>query len=225
MTRSATITSHKDVQAFRRPCASTVLKQVRDVVSRGVDGLVAQSETLDDAAHAMIRCLLDGGKILTAGNGGSAAEAQHFAAELVGRFKLERSPWPAVCLNTDSSVITAIANDYGYERIFSRQIEGIATPPDVLVLFSTSGESPNCIEAARVANRKGVTVVTITGPRPNGLAALASYSLVAPGQESCRVQELHIILTHLLCEIVESALSESEASSPYWRQLEGVVTQ
>src|SRR3954452_2013870 len=136
------------------------------------------------AADAMLATLGTGGRILVAGNGGSAAEAQHFAAELVGRFKREREALPAMALTADSAILTAIANDYGYEEVFARQIAAFGRRGDVLVAFSTSGESENLVRAARAAVARGIAVVAVTGGRPNRLETIADIAFKAPVDET-----------------------------------------
>ena len=161
----------------------------------------------------MIEALAAGGMVLVAGNGGSAAEAQHFTAELVGRFKLERRPLPALCLNADTAVITALGNDYGYQEVFARQVEAFAGPDDVLVLFSTSGESPNVVEAALAARRHALDVIAVTGSNPCRLSDLATHVVATGGVEPCRIQELHMVVTHVLCEVIEREFAGREGQS------------
>ena len=163
----------------------------------------------------LIKTLRSGHKVLVAGNGGSAAEAQHFAAELVGRFKCERSPYAVLSLTTDTSILTAIANDYGYRDIFARQVLALGQPDDMLLVFSTSGESENLLSAARAARQCLMTVVAITGDLPNRLECLADLTVHMPAVDTAITQELHMMVTHILCEIVESELMsyESDTSS------------
>jgi D-sedoheptulose 7-phosphate isomerase len=182
----------------------------RCVLFDALDRLCAEAGNLDDAAKSMIACLGRGGRVLAAGNGGSAAEAQHFAAELVGRFLRERAAYAALALTADTAVLTAIANDYGCDRIFARQVEALAHPGDLFVAFSTSGKSPNLIEAARVARKRGVTVIAITGERQSPLADLADIAIRVPAAETPVIQELHTIVLHVLCDMVETALAETQ---------------
>lgn len=157
------------------------------------------------AARMVIQAMQDGGKVLTAGNGGSAAEAQHFAAELVGRFKRERVGLPALALTADSAVLTAIANDYGFDQVFARQIEAWGQPGDALVLFSTSGQSPNLLRAVAAARTRQLAVIAITGDTPSHLAASADVSLKVAARDTAVIQEVHVVLLHLLCDLVEEA--------------------
>jgi D-sedoheptulose 7-phosphate isomerase len=148
-----------------------------------------------------------GGKVILFGNGGSAADAQHIAAELVGRFKLERQALPAIALNTNTSTITALANDYSYETVFSHQIEAFATDRDVVIGISTSGESPNVIEAMKTARRKGAKTIGLTGGNGGQLAGVADLVLAVPSDSTPRIQEAHITIGHIVCELVERELA------------------
>lgn len=169
------------------------------------------SDALTRAASLLIESLITGGKILTCGNGGSASEAQHFAAELAGRFRRERRPYAAMALTTDSSTLTSIANDYGYEEAFARQVEGLGRFGDALVAISTSGESENVVRAAWTARNRGMAVVAMTGERPSRLANIASVALQVPSEDTPTIQEFQMMFTHLLCEVVEAALACREA--------------
>jgi D-sedoheptulose 7-phosphate isomerase len=158
------------------------------------------------ATARLIETLRTGHKVLVAGNGGSAAEAQHFAAELVGRFKRERSPYAVLSLTADTSIITAVANDYGYQDVFARQVSAFGQPGDMLLAFSTSGESENLMRAAEAAQRCLMTVIAVTGDRPNRLECLADVTVHMPSVDTAITQELHMVVTHILCDIVESEL-------------------
>jgi D-sedoheptulose 7-phosphate isomerase len=147
-----------------------------------------------------------GGRLLAAGNGGSAAEAQHLAAELVGKLRDDRTPLSAVALCADSSAVTAISNDYGFENVFARQVRGHGRPGDVLVTMSTSGRSPNLLAAVAAAREIGMRTWALTGPAPNPLADTADEFLACPSPESQVVQELHLVSVHVLCEYVDRAL-------------------
>ena len=161
----------------------------------------------------LIETLRSGHKVLVAGNGGSAAEAQHFAAELVGRFKRERSPYAVLSLTTDTSILTAIANDYGYQDIFARQVLALGQPDDMLIVFSTSGESENLLHAAAAARRCLMTIIAITGDQPNRLECLADVTVHVPTVDTAITQELHMMITHILCDIVESELMSCEGDT------------
>ncbi len=155
------------------------------------------------AAEIVRGALTAGGKVLLAGNGGSAADAQHVAGELVGRFQKERDPLAAVALTTDSSVLTAIANDYGVEAVFERQVRGLGRPGDVFVGISTSGRSLNVIRAAAAARAAGLSVVALTGRQGGPLAELADVALCVPADATPHIQEAHITLLHIICGLVE----------------------
>jgi len=156
------------------------------------------------AAEAMLQCLRSGGKLLFFGNGGSAADAQHLAAEFVGRFVKERRGLPAVALTTDSSILTAIGNDYGFDRIFSRQIEALGNPGDVAFGVSSSGNSPNVIAAIRLATKQGLKTIALSGRDGGALAQCADIPIVVASPNTAQVQECHIAIGHLLCELVEN---------------------
>jgi len=158
---------------------------------------VAQAADLISAAYA------DGGKVLVFGNGGSAADAQHFAAELVGRFERDRPGMAALALTTDTCVLTSVANDYGFERVFARQVEALGRAGDVAVAISTSGSSPNVIGGVREAAARGLRTVALTGRDGGALAALVDVHINVPHAITCRVQEVHMTLLHAVCEIVE----------------------
>lgn len=170
--------------------------------------------TIAAAAAALIGALTAGNKILVAGNGGSAADAQHFAAELVGRYKRERSAYAAIALTTDTSVLTAIGNDYSYDDVFARQVAALGREGDVLLTYSTSGESRNLIAAAAEARERGMTVIALTGPAENSLAAIAHIPLAMPATDTPIIQEMHLMTTHLLCDLVEADLAAREVAAP-----------
>jgi D-sedoheptulose 7-phosphate isomerase len=168
--------------------------------------LEQQSGTLEQIADQLTRALRAGNKLLIVGNGGSAAEAQHFAGELVGRFLRDRQPYAALALTSDSSVLTSIGNDYGFEAVFERQVAALGRPGDALLAFSTSGASPNVLRAAAAARALGMLVVAITGDRPSALDRLSDFILHAPATDTPLVQELHMLVTHLLCQQLEHEL-------------------
>src|SRR2546426_10369677 len=172
------------------------LRVMGDVLS---DGLPA----IQRAADLICRALKDGKKILICGNGGSAADAQHIAAELVGRYEQERRSFPAIALTTDTSALTALSNDYGYEEVFARQLQGLAVAGDVLIALSTSGKSPNVIKAAEKARAIGCRVIGLTGCWGEPLASHCDITVVVPSDRTSRVQEAHITIGHLWCEMVD----------------------
>lgn len=160
------------------------------------------------AAIAVISAALrEGQKLLLFGNGGSAADAQHIAAEFVNRFKLERTPLPAIALTTDTSALTSIANDYGYEQVFSKQVRALGRRGDVALAISTSGNAPNVLAAASTCRDLGIRVIALTGGSAGRLAALADLVLCVPGtNDTARIQETHILIGHTICELVDVEL-------------------
>ena len=148
-----------------------------------------------------------GGKAVLFGNGGSAADAQHIAGEFVGRFGLKRQAFPAIALTTNTSTLTAVANDYGYDAVFSRQIEALVNEKDVVIGISTSGESPNVIEAMKMARLKGAKTIGLTGGNGGKLAEVADLVIIVPSDSTPRIQEAHITIGHIVCELVEGELS------------------
>jgi D-sedoheptulose 7-phosphate isomerase len=157
-------------------------------------------------ADRIARALRAGGKLLLAGNGGSAADAQHIAGELLSRFAFDRNPLPAIALTTDTSVLTAIGNDYGYEQVFERQIRGLGRRGDVFVAISTSGRSPNVLAALRAAREIGVATVGFTGAKDAGMRALCDLILAAPSEDTPLIQQIHITAAHAICGLVEREL-------------------
>jgi phosphoheptose isomerase len=163
------------------------------------------------AADAIRVCFERGGKLLLFGNGGSAADAQHIAAEFVGRFGRERVPLPAIALTTDSSVLTAVSNDYGFHQVFARQIRAIARPRDVVIAISTSGRSPNVLGGLEVAAGLGLVTIGLTGGDGGQLARMVDIPIVVPSTRAARIQECHITIGHVVCEAVEATLEEEGA--------------
>lgn len=160
--------------------------------------------TISDVGIAMQNTIQNGGKILIMGNGGSAADSQHIAAEIVGRYKKERKGMPAIALTTDTSILTSVGNDYGYDYIFARQIEALCRPEDLVIGITTSGNSANVVRAIEAAKAIGATTVGLTGGTGGKLKDLCDFSLVMPSSVTARIQEAHIFVGHSLCEILES---------------------
>jgi D-sedoheptulose 7-phosphate isomerase len=158
------------------------------------------------AAHAMADALGAGKKLLVFGNGGSAADAQHLSAELVGRFQKERAAMPAIALTTDSSILTSVANDYSFKQVFARQLEALGQPGDVALGISTSGESPNVLAALQVAREKGLKTIALTGRDGGSVGAAADIHVNVPEQSTARVQEVHRTILHVMCEVIEESL-------------------
>jgi D-sedoheptulose 7-phosphate isomerase len=160
-------------------------------------------ETIRLAGMEIYRALSHNHKVLLCGNGGSASDAQHIAAEFVGRFEDERRAWPAIALTTDTSALTALANDYGYERIFARQVDALAAPGDLLVCISTSGNSDNVLAAAMAARERGCRTIGLTGANGKRLASLCDVTVLVPSTRTARIQEAHIAIGHIWCEMVD----------------------
>jgi D-sedoheptulose 7-phosphate isomerase len=170
--------------------------------------------TFDAAARLIVGCYKAGGRLYIAGNGGSAADAQHLAAEFVSKLARDRAPLPAEALTTDSSILTAIGNDYGFDRIFERQLAGKATEKDVFLGITTSGESANILKALDHCANRGLPSVVLSG-RGGGSAKLrANYCIAVPGEATSTIQELHIVLAHTLCECVEATMFDDGQLSP-----------
>jgi D-sedoheptulose 7-phosphate isomerase len=188
-----------------------------DLVIRHLDDLAGAARIAQSAAPVVAEwgqhlaaIFGAGGKLLACGNGGSAAEAQHLTGELLGRFREERRPLPAVALSADSSAVTAIANDYGIEELFARQVQAYGRPGDVLVALSTSGTSPNVIAAAKAGLDLGVTVWALTGPAPNPLAALSDSAIAVDAPTVATVQEIQLSLIHALCIALDRSLQAAQ---------------
>jgi len=174
-------------------------------VSAGLEG--SMTPDILEAVSMLQSCIESGGKVLLMGNGGSASDAQHMTTELTGRFELDRVPLPFICLNTDSSLITAIGNDLGFREIFSRQIDALAGKKDLVVCFSTSGESENVIDGVARAREKGLKVIGFLGEGDSTLSKITDLSLRVPSIRTCRVQEGHITVVHVICECLEAIVS------------------
>jgi len=167
----------------------------------------AMQDDIVKAASMSVETLKRGNKIMFCGNGGSAADAQHIAAELVGRYKTERRGLPGIALTTDTSILTAIGNDYGYERIFDRQIESIAQEGDLLIGISTSGNSPNVVNALKLAKQLGCLIIGFTGRDGGLMTEFCDLNLVVPSDNTPRIQEMHILIGHTICQIIDVEFS------------------
>ncbi len=178
-----------------------------------IEQLRQQQPTLEALARRMTEAVMDGKKVLWCGNGGSAADAQHLAAEFIGRFRRERKPLASVALTTDTSVLTSIGNDYGYDQVFSRQVLALAEPGDIVVGISTSGNSANIVEALEAARECGAYTVAMTGEGGGRMAGLADSSICVPTKDTARVQEGHILCGHMLCDWVELAWCQQAAKA------------
>jgi D-sedoheptulose 7-phosphate isomerase len=180
-------------------------------VIRSIQG---QQELLERIARVMTSALHGGNQILWCGNGGSAGDSQHLAAEIVGRFRRERRGLPSIALTTDTSILTAVANDYGYEAVFSRQVEAMGRPGDVLVGISTSGNSRNVVAALETARLHGLTTVAFTGEGGGRMSALADHVFAAGSRDTARIQEAHILAGHMICDWLELDWIASQAAPP-----------
>ena len=177
-----------------------------DELIRSAEEMKAQAAAVAKAAELCLASLRAGGKIIFCGNGGSAAQSQHLAAELVGRYKLDRPAMNALSLTVDTSNLTAIGNDYGYDVIFSRQLQGVGKSGDVLIGLSTSGNSPNVLRAFEQAAQMGIHTVALVGRSGGRMAQVAELSIAAPVDTSAHIQELHIAIGHLICDLIEKGL-------------------
>ena len=166
----------------------------------------AETVNIEKAAKAIIESLKSGGKLLVFGNGGSAADSQHMVAELVGRFKKERRPLAAIALTTNTSTLTAIANDYGYEAVFSRQVKALGSPGDVAFGISTSGNSKNVIEAIKKAKGIGLKTIGLIGAGGGKMKSECDISIIVPSGDTPRIQEAHLVVCHIICELIEEEL-------------------
>ncbi len=190
--------------------SESIQKLVKERISDSVNlkKSVLENEELtgniEDIALAIVKALKNGGKIVLCGNGGSASDALHFAGEIVGRFQKERAAWPAVVLNADVATRTAIANDYSYDEMFARQAEAHVTSKDVFIGISTSGNSKNVLKAVNLSKDKGAVTVGFLGKDGGEISKAADYSLVVPSNVTARIQEVHILAIHIICEIVET---------------------
>lgn len=191
-----------------------IRSQFNDSISAKQTALAAMADPLEAAVRLMVASLRAGGKVMACGNGGSAADSQHFAAELLNRFEKERPPLAAIALTTDTSTLTSIANDYRYEDVFAKQVQALGRSGDVLLAISTSGNSPNVIEAIAVAHAKGVRVVALTGKgggRMTSLLAADDIHLCVPAERTARIQEVHLVCIHCLCDGIDALmLGETE---------------
>lgn len=183
----------------------TIIKALEDSSSLK-RSLVELADKIEQAAQLVTNTYQKGGKVLLFGNGGSAADAQHLAAELVGRFYKNRGALPAIALTTNSSVITACSNDYSFDEVFKRQIQALAQANDCVIAITTSGKSPNVIEGVKEAKSKGCSVISLLGQAPSELISLSDVTIAVPSKDTPRIQEAHITIGHIICQLVEEAL-------------------
>ena len=193
---------------------SEILQRIKHQLNESSDIIRLLAETSSDqiaeVAALMADCMRSGGKVLLFGNGGSASDAQHLAGELVGRFRMERNAFPAISLATNTSIITAVANDYEYNMIFARQVEALGRKTDVIVGISTSGNSPNVVEGIKKAKQIGAKTVGLTGGNGGKIAELADMALIVPSSDTPRIQEAHIVIGHIICDVVEKLMTSNK---------------
>lgn len=189
-------------------------EKIKEIIKDSITckaGLLYDDESIkkiQNSAKLISAALKKGGKILIFGNGGSAADSQHFAAELVGRFQKERKALAAVSLNTDTSILTSLSNDYSFDTIFKRQIEALGGPKDIAFAISTSGMSKNVLEGVRAAKKLKMKTIGLSGDKKGGLSSLTDVCISAPDTKTARIQEIHILIIHIICELVENSLKE-----------------
>jgi len=186
-----------------------IIKHFEDSIAVKQRAAAELAPTIARAAELMTSTLRDGGKILSCGNGGSAGDAQHFSAELLNRFEMERPGLAAIALTTDSATLTAIANDYAYEKIFSKQVTALGNPADCLLAISTSGNSANVVAAIKAAQARNMTVVALTGRDGGAIGrelGANDVEIRAPDERTARIQEVHLVVIHCLCDVIDQAL-------------------
>jgi D-sedoheptulose 7-phosphate isomerase len=197
--------------SYSVPTSSVFFSAIAEHLSV-IQALNEQSERFEEIAQSMTDAILDGKKIIWCGNGGSAADSQHLAAELVGRFRRERKGIPSIALTTDTSILTSVGNDYGYEHVFRRQVEALCVPGDVVVGISTSGNSKNVCLALDAATNIGATTIAFTGAKGGKMLEMASLSIRIASEDTARIQEGHILFGHMLCDWIESAICKHQAN-------------
>lgn len=194
-----------------------MLNRIKTSFTESIQTKIAAAEALptsiETAANMMTQCLINGNKILSCGNGGSAGDAQHFSSELLNRFEKERPSLPAIALTTDSSTLTSIANDYSYDEVFSKQVRALGQPGDILLAISTSGNSRNVIKAMEAALARDMTIVALTGKDGGEMAGLLSQQDIeirVPSDRTARIQEVHLLVIHCLCDAIDNTLFPQE---------------
>ncbi|MFH0839441.1 MAG: D-sedoheptulose 7-phosphate isomerase [Candidatus Omnitrophota bacterium] len=189
-------------------------KNIEEIINSSIEVkkrlLEKELSNLEKTVSVIVDCISGGGKILLFGNGGSAADSQHIAAEFVGRFRAERRALPAVALTTNTSILTALSNDYGYDISFKRQIEALGNKNDVAIAISTSGNAKNVIEAVKEAKQKGVKTIALTGKDGGALAKLCDVVIIAASNDTARIQETHILIGHIIAQLVEEAFTDKD---------------
>ncbi|MCL2473417.1 MAG: D-sedoheptulose 7-phosphate isomerase [Alphaproteobacteria bacterium] len=186
--------------------AENFIQEEFEQISKDFIALKSLAPVINHAADACIKAIQNNNKIMFCGNGGSAADAQHLAAELVGRYKINRKAIASIALTTDTSILTAVANDFGYDTVFSRQVEALGNRDDVLIGISTSGNSPNIIKAFEAAKGQGVTTIALTGQKGGKMLSLADYIINVPSDTTNLIQTMHIAVGHILCDLIEKSV-------------------
>jgi len=184
----------------------TIEQIFRESVAVKEETLVQNVEAIEAAVKTIVRALKKGNKLFICGNGGSAADSQHIAAEFIGRFQKERRSFPAIALTTDTSALTALGNDYSFDIVFARQLEGLGKKGDVLLALSTSGNAANVLAAVKKARSLGITTIALTGHKGGKLAPLSDIKMIVPSDVTARIQETHILIAHCICELAENKL-------------------
>ena len=187
---------------------SNNIKQIFDDISQLINDSIQLEPKINNCINIIIECLKKDKKIILFGNGGSAADAQHIAAEFVGRFNLERKSYPAIALTTDSSIITSIGNDYSFDQIFSRQCESLVTKDDVIIGISTSGNSINVKNGLITAKKNGAKTIGLLGNTGGEIKSIVDHSLIVESNSTARIQEIHRIISHIICDLVEKKMGE-----------------
>jgi D-sedoheptulose 7-phosphate isomerase len=212
------VTIFEDLHVLRETMDSRIDTIIEDALKESLkvkEAFVGKnSDTLIDLAHTISRAFKHGKKLMLCGNGGSAADAQHIAAEFVNRLQRERQPLPALALTTDTSIITSIANDYGYDEVFSKQIEALGVKGDILLAISTSGSSGNIVSAIHAAREKGLYTAGFTGGDGGQMGPLVDLILMVESDRTTRIQEVHILAGHIVCELVEYMMFKEDSDSP-----------
>jgi D-sedoheptulose 7-phosphate isomerase len=199
---------------------SSVFRQAIHEHLAVIDSLKLQESLLQRIAEEMARAISAGHKVLWCGNGGSAADSQHLAAELMGRFRRDRSALPSIALTTDTSILTAVGNDYGYERVFQRQVEALCHRGDVVVGISTSGSSKNVYAALQTAHQMGAITVAFTGEGGGTIAPVADLAVCVASRDTARIQEAHILCGHMICDWIERSVCEASQESSHRAQVD-----
>ena len=185
--------------------SDSILLQTITESCAALQSLAAHQSTFDQLASSLVQCLRAGNKVLTCGNGGSGADAMHMAEEFIARYRSNRPSLPSVCLNADPTVLTCIANDFGYDAVFARQVEGLGVRGDFLVCFTTSGNSANCLRALTVAKARGLVTVALLGKDGGQAKGVADFEIIVSHSNTARIQEAHTLILHALLEVVERA--------------------